>query len=149
MPGPDAAAYSPLGLLAEPVLTAKRWEAAAGLCLHPGGLRPGTCRKTVRIRLRDFTFFLSIVPFGEGNGNPLQCSCLENPVDRGAWRAAVYGVTGPWGQEGSHDFVGGGGRRDGLWGAGQRCAAEGSVPTAPHQVWRDVPIAGRTTRVLR
>ena len=30
---------------------------------------------------------------GEGNGNPLQCSCLENPVDRGAWWAAVYGVT--------------------------------------------------------
>ena len=30
---------------------------------------------------------------GEGNGNPLQCSCLENPRDRGAWRAAIYGVT--------------------------------------------------------
>ena len=30
---------------------------------------------------------------GEGNGNPLQCSCLENPRDRGAWWAAVYGVT--------------------------------------------------------
>ena len=29
---------------------------------------------------------------GEGNGNPLQCSCQENPVDRGAWWAAVYGV---------------------------------------------------------
>ena len=29
----------------------------------------------------------------EGNGNPLHYSCLENPVDRGAWRAAVYGVT--------------------------------------------------------
>ena len=28
----------------------------------------------------------------EGNGNPLQCSCLENPTDRGAWWAAVYGV---------------------------------------------------------
>ena len=28
-----------------------------------------------------------------GNGNPLQCSCLENPRDRGAWWAAVYGVT--------------------------------------------------------
>ena len=28
--------------------------------------------------------FLSIVPFGERNGNPLQCSCLENPMDRGA-----------------------------------------------------------------
>ena len=31
----------------------------------------------------NFTFFLSIVPFGEGNGNPLQCSCLENPMDGG------------------------------------------------------------------
>ena len=30
---------------------------------------------------------------GEGNGNPLQCSYLGNPVDRGAWRAAVPGVT--------------------------------------------------------
>ena len=30
--------------------------------------------------------------FGEGNGNPLQCSCLENPMDEGAWWAAVYGV---------------------------------------------------------
>ena len=29
---------------------------------------------------------------GEGNGNPLQCSCLENPRDGGAWWAAVYGV---------------------------------------------------------
>ena len=29
---------------------------------------------------------------GEGNGNPLQCSCLANPMDRGAWKAAVHGV---------------------------------------------------------
>ena len=29
---------------------------------------------------------------GEGNGNPLQCSCLGNPMDRGGWRATVYGV---------------------------------------------------------
>ena len=29
---------------------------------------------------------------GEGNGNPLQCSCLENPTDRGAWQATVHGV---------------------------------------------------------
>ena len=28
---------------------------------------------------------------GEGNGNPLQCSCLENPMDRGAWWATVHG----------------------------------------------------------
>ena len=30
---------------------------------------------------------------GEGNGNPLQYSCLENPMDRGAWRATVHEVT--------------------------------------------------------
>ena len=30
---------------------------------------------------------------GGGHGNPLQCSCLENPMDRGAWRAAVPGVS--------------------------------------------------------
>ena len=29
---------------------------------------------------------------GEGNGNPLQSSCLENPMDRGAWQAIVHGV---------------------------------------------------------
>ena len=29
---------------------------------------------------------------GEGNGNPLQCSCLENPMDRGAWWVAVYRI---------------------------------------------------------
>ena len=29
---------------------------------------------------------------GEGNGNPLQCSCLKNPTDRGAWRATVHGI---------------------------------------------------------
>ena len=34
-----------------------------------------------------------IVPHGEGNGNPLQCSCLENPRDGAAWWAAVYGLT--------------------------------------------------------
>ena len=37
-----------------------------------------------------FNFSLSCI--GEGNGNPLQYSCLENPRDRGAWWAAVYGV---------------------------------------------------------
>ena len=33
---------------------------------------------------------------GEGNGNPLQYSCLENPMDRGAWWATVHGVTKSW-----------------------------------------------------
>ena len=38
-------------------------------------------------------FHFSLSCIGEGNGNPLQCSCLENPRDGGAWWAAVSGVT--------------------------------------------------------
>ena len=38
-------------------------------------------------------FHFSLSCIGEGNGNPLQCSCLENPRDGGAWWAAVHGVT--------------------------------------------------------
>ena len=41
-------------------------------------------------------FHLSLSCIGEGNGNPLQCSCLENPRDGGAWWAAVYGVAQSW-----------------------------------------------------
>ena len=51
---------------------------------------PGVAKS--RTRLSDFTLlFLSCI--GEGNGTPLQCSCLENPRDGGAWWAAIYGVT--------------------------------------------------------
>ena len=39
-----------------------------------------------------FHFHFSLSCIGEENGNPLQCSCLENPRDGGAWWAAVYGV---------------------------------------------------------
>ena len=38
-------------------------------------------------------FHFSLSRIGEGNGNPRQCSCLENPREGGAWWAAVYGVT--------------------------------------------------------
>ena len=41
-------------------------------------------------------FHFSLSCIGEGNGNPLQCSCLENPRDRGAWWAAVCGVAQSW-----------------------------------------------------
>ena len=41
-------------------------------------------------------FSLSCI--GKGNGNPLQCFCLENPRDKGAWWAAVYGVAQSWTQ---------------------------------------------------
>ena len=57
---------------------------------EPGGLQ--SMGSQSRTQLNNFTFFLAIVPFREGNVNPLQCSCLENPMDREAWWAAVYGV---------------------------------------------------------
>ena len=43
-----------------------------------------------------FYFHFSLSCIGEGNGNPLQCSCLENPRDGGAWWAAVSGVAQRW-----------------------------------------------------
>ena len=48
-------------------------------------------RKELGITER-FHFHFSLSCIGEGNGNPLQCSCLENPRDGGAWWSAVYGV---------------------------------------------------------
>ena len=59
-----------------------------------------TTGKTIALTILTFVskvrslFFnmLSRFIIGEGNGNPLQCSCLENPRDGGAWWAAVYGV---------------------------------------------------------
>ena len=53
---------------------------------------PGRLQSMRLLRVRhDWATSLSRI--GEGNGNPLQCSCLENPRDRGAWCAAVNGVT--------------------------------------------------------
>ena len=56
----------------------------------PGGLQ------SMGSRLSDFTFafhfHFSLFCIGEGNSNPLQCSCLENPRDGEAWWAAIYGV---------------------------------------------------------
>ena len=42
---------------------------------------------------------------GEGNGNPLQYSCLENPMDGGAWGAAVHGVAKSWTQQSDCTFT--------------------------------------------
>ena len=41
-------------------------------------------------------FHFSLSCIGEDNGNPLQCSCLENPRDGGAWWAAVYEIAQSW-----------------------------------------------------
>ena len=56
-------------------LEIKNLPANAGAVRDPGSI-PGS-RKSL----------------GEGNGNPLQYSCLENPMDRGAWEATVHGLT--------------------------------------------------------
>ena len=56
-----------------------------------GTEEPGGLQSTGKQRVRhDWATSLSHI--GEGNGSPLQCSCLENPRDRGAWWAVVYGV---------------------------------------------------------
>ena len=56
---------------------------------------PGRLQSMGLWRVRnDWATSLSCV--GEGNGNPLQCSCLEKPRDGGAWWAAVYGVAQSW-----------------------------------------------------
>ena len=61
------------------------WTAEPGRLWSMGSLTVGN--RTERLH---FHFSLSCI--GEGNGNPLQYSCLENPRDGGAWWAAVYGV---------------------------------------------------------
>ena len=59
------------------------WQSLVGFC--PWGRRELDTTEQLH-----FPFSLSFT--GEGNGNPLQCSCLKNPMDRGAWWAAVPGV---------------------------------------------------------
>ena len=55
---------------------------------------PGRLQSMRSLRVRhDWAASLSLFCIGEGNGNPLQCSCLENPRDGWAWQEAVYGVT--------------------------------------------------------
>ena len=58
------------------------WMEEPGRLQSMGSLRVG----------HDWATSLSLSCIGEGNGNPLQCSCLENPRDGGAWCAALYGV---------------------------------------------------------
>ena len=62
-------------------------------------------RKRLQIKVLKFSPLLEkmtqstcpiISDLGEGNGNPLQYSCLENPMDGGAWWATVYGVAKSW-----------------------------------------------------
>ena len=61
----------------------------------PPPINDGSIRKTeIKMTLSFFLFFFAKGIIGEGNGTPLQYSCLENPMDGGAWWAAVHGVAG-------------------------------------------------------
>ena len=64
-------------------LTMKRWVRHPTYTLEA---------QTFETMIEQLHFHFSLSRIGEGNGNPLQCSCLENPRDGGAWWAAVYGV---------------------------------------------------------
>ena len=57
---------------------------------EPAGCSPWGREESDTTERLHFHFLLSCI--GEGNGNPLQCSCLENPRDGRAWWATVYGV---------------------------------------------------------
>ena len=57
---------------------------------EPGGLQSMGSQRVRHDWATSLSISLSCI--GEGNGTPLQCSCLENPMDGGAWWAAVYGV---------------------------------------------------------
>ena len=79
----------------------RQWQAT--LVLLPGkshgqrslvGCSPWGCYESDVTERLHFHFSLSCI--GEGNGNPLQCSCLENPRDGGAWWAAIYGAAQSW-----------------------------------------------------
>ena len=61
---------------------------------EPGGLQSMGSLESDTTEQLHFHFSLSCI--GEGNGNPLQCSCLENSRDGEAWWAAVYEVTQSW-----------------------------------------------------
>ena len=62
--------------------------------VEPVGCSPWGRQESGTTEGLHFHFSLSCI--GEGNGNPLQCSCLENPRDWGAWWASVYGVAQSW-----------------------------------------------------
>ena len=66
------------------------WTEEPGRLQSMGSLESDTTERP------HFHFSLSCI--GEGNGNSLQCSCLENPRDGGAWWAGVYGVAQSWTQ---------------------------------------------------
>ena len=98
-PSSCTGAFAPSGICVFTVVWWRRRQWHPTPLLLPGkshgrrslvGYSPWGCEESDTTERLHFHFSLSCI--GEGNGNPLQCSCLENPRDGGAWWAAVYGV---------------------------------------------------------
>ena len=75
------------------LLNGHEFEQVPGDSEGRGDRRAAVHRITESDMTERLHFHFSLSCIGEGNGNPLQCSCLENPRDREVWWAAVYGVT--------------------------------------------------------
>ena len=105
---------------------------------EPGGLQSMGSTESLHLH---FSFSC----LGEGNGNPLQCSCLENPRDSGAWWAAIYEVAQSWtwlkwlssSSSSSRDFLGGTGVKNPPCNAGDM----GSIPTWGIKILHAIPLA--------
>ena len=84
--------YHVLGIILEKAMAPHSSTLAWGIpwMEEAGGLKSMGSRRVRHDCATSLSFSLSCI--GEGNGNPLQYSCLENPRDRGAWWAAIYGV---------------------------------------------------------
>ena len=54
------------------------------------------CLRSIHVAANGIILFFFMAEYGKGNGTLLQYSCLENPLDRGAWWAAVHEVTKSW-----------------------------------------------------
>ena len=85
------------------------WPLTSHLSLAPYYVIDYRPRENSFVRLTDDPYCLIYHclsdTHGESNGNPLQYSCLENPMDRGAWWAAVHGVTNSWTQLSDFTFT--------------------------------------------
>ena len=69
------------------------------------GTQSGSDSKESACNAGDLGLFLGSGRFpGEGNDNPLQYSCLENPMDRGTWQTTVHGVPKSWIRMGDYHF---------------------------------------------
>ena len=105
---------------------------------EPGGCSPWGRYESDTTGQLHFHFSLSCI--AEGNGNPLQCSCLENPRDGGAWWAAVYGVAQSWTwlkrlSSSSSSFVAAANVKTWNWHIGMKSYL-------PVPLWKDCQVAG-------